>query len=160
MQNISFPKSFLNAFTIFLAIYQSQSKYSRLVLQKNFSKKKTLWPLFMDGSQLSQGYRATKRRQLTCHQSVTKSTWYPFCQPRKDERLSRPWRHSVDLNPVPQDWESGILTTRPLLQLRIQRLQAETLITCFAYLWDLITFQDSQGPLQWLTSSAQDCLPN
>ena len=103
-------------------LYQSQTKYSRLVLQKIFFKNKTLWPLFMDGGQLSQGYRATKRRQLTCHQSVTKSTWYPFRQPRKDERLSRSWRHSVDLNPVPQDWESVVLTTRPLFQLRIQRL--------------------------------------
>ena len=32
--------------------------------QINFKK---LWPLFMDGVQLFQGYRATMRRQLTCH---------------------------------------------------------------------------------------------
>ena len=38
LQNISFPKSFLKALTLFLAIQQSQSKHSRLVLQKNFFK--------------------------------------------------------------------------------------------------------------------------
>ena len=29
-----------------------------------YQKLKTLWPLFLDGVQLSQGYRATVRRQL------------------------------------------------------------------------------------------------
>ena len=36
LHNISLQKSFLNALVIFLAIYQSQIKHSRLVLQKNF----------------------------------------------------------------------------------------------------------------------------
>ena len=40
-------------------------------LQKN-----TLWPLFMDGIQLSQGYRATMRRQFTFYHSVPRSSWY------------------------------------------------------------------------------------
>ena len=31
-------------------------------------KKTTLWPLFVDGVQLSQGYRATTRRQFTFYQ--------------------------------------------------------------------------------------------
>ena len=36
-----------------------------------FLKKKALWPLFMDGIQLPQGYRATKRRHFTFyHQAV------------------------------------------------------------------------------------------
>ena len=52
-ENISLPKSFLKALTIFLAIYQSQRKHSRLVLQKTLKKKLCL--LFMDGVQLSEG---------------------------------------------------------------------------------------------------------
>ena len=32
----------------------------------------------------------------------------------KDERLSRPLSHPVDLSTGPLDWESSILTTRPL----------------------------------------------
>ena len=35
LQNISFPKSFLTASAIFRGIYQTQSKHSRLRLQKN-----------------------------------------------------------------------------------------------------------------------------
>ena len=40
------------------------------------AKKKTLWPLFMDGVQLSQGYKATSRRQSTFYHSVPKTSWY------------------------------------------------------------------------------------
>ena len=51
-QNISPPKSFLNTLAIFLAIYQSQSKQSRLVVQKNlwmgFNCLKTTEPLWGD----------------------------------------------------------------------------------------------------------------
>ena len=50
LQNISFSIIFINVLTIFLAIYQTQSKH------------KTLRPLFLDGAQLSQGYRATTTR--------------------------------------------------------------------------------------------------
>ena len=32
---------------------------------QNLHKKTTLWPLFMEGVQLPQGYRATSRRQFT-----------------------------------------------------------------------------------------------
>ena len=46
LQNIS---SFFNALVIFLVIYQSQSKHSRLVLQKNLFFKKTLWPFLWMG---------------------------------------------------------------------------------------------------------------
>ena len=113
LHNISFPKSFLNALAIFLTIFQSQSKHSRLKLQKNL--KKTLWSLLMDGVQLSRGYRATTRRQFTFYHQVTRSTWYSFYPSQKDERLSQPWSYSVVLNLKPLDWESSTLTTRPLL---------------------------------------------
>ena len=41
-------------------------------------------------------------------------------QPSKDQRLSSAWNHLVVLNPRPLDWEFSTLTTKPLLQLRIQ----------------------------------------
>ena len=62
-----FKRGFLNALAIFLTIYQSQSKHSRLVLQKNFFKK-IFMALLMDGVQLSQGSRVTLRRQFTFNQ--------------------------------------------------------------------------------------------
>ena len=79
-------------------------------------KLKTLWPLFIDGVQLPQGYRATLRRQFTFYHLVPRSSWYSFYQPWKDERLSQPWSHPVVLNTGPLDWESSALTTRPLLK--------------------------------------------
>ena len=39
--------------------------------------------------------------------------WYSFDRPQKDERLSRPWSHSMVLNMGPLDWESSALTTKP-----------------------------------------------
>ena len=112
----------------------------------------------MNDVQLSQGYRAKKSRQLTCHHYVPRNTWYSFHQPRKDERLSQPRRNSVVLKPGLLDYESSVLTTRSLLQLRIQRFHAQTLIICLDKLCDPTSFQDFQGPLQWLTSSKQDGL--
>ena len=47
---------------------------------------------------------------------VPRNFWYSFYQPRKGERLSRPWSHPVVLNMGPLDWESSALTTRPLLR--------------------------------------------
>ena len=52
-----------------------------------------------------------------------RSTWYSFHQPWKDERLSQPWSHPVVLKPKPLDWESSTLTTKPLLQFHIQKVQ-------------------------------------
>ena len=69
----------------------------------------------MDGVQLSQGYRATSRRQFTFYHSFPKISWYSFIRPGKDERLSQPWCHPMLLNLGPLDWESSTLTTRPLL---------------------------------------------
>ena len=54
----------------------------KLLLKKNFTA------LVMDGVQLSQGYRATTRRQFTFYHSVLRTTWYSFSQSWKDERLS------------------------------------------------------------------------
>ena len=77
--------------------------------------KKTLWSLLMDRVQLPKVYRATTRRQFTFYHSVPKNSWYPFDQPRKDERLTRPWRsHAVVFNTGPLDWGSSALTNRPV----------------------------------------------
>ena len=76
-----------------------------------YEKLKTLWPLFMDGVQLSQGYRATKRRQFTFYHSVPRNSWYSFNQPQKDERISLPWSHPVVSNMELLDWESSAHTT-------------------------------------------------
>ena len=54
----------------------------------------------MDELQLSQGYRATKRRQFTFYDSVTRSSRYSFNQPRKDEKM---WFTSEP----PSGFESG-----------------------------------------------------
>ena len=124
LQNILFAK-FLECICCTLAIYQFQSKHSRLVLPKKtcffFFFFSTLLPLFVDGVQLSQCYKATTRTQFTFYQQLSRSTWYSFHQPYKDERVSRPWSHPVVLNPRRLNWEFSALTTRPLLQFCIQR---------------------------------------
>ena len=81
--------------------------YSQYPLQK-----KSLWPLFMDRVQLPKVYRVTTRRQFTFYHSVPKNSRYPFDQPPKDERLTRPWSHTVSFNTAPLDWESSALTNR------------------------------------------------
>ena len=53
----------MNALTIFQAIYQSQSKHSRLLHQHFFLKKKIMAP-FMEAAQLYHGYIATTSRQF------------------------------------------------------------------------------------------------
>ena len=77
-------------------------------------KKKTLWPLFIDGVQLPQA-RATSRRQFTFYHKVPRNPLYSFYQPWKDEQLSQPWSHPVVLSTGPLDWEFSALTTRSLL---------------------------------------------
>ena len=64
----------------------------------------------MDGIQMSQDYWATKRRQLTFYHSVSRSSWYLFNRPRKEERMSLPWSHRAVLNRGLLDWESSALT--------------------------------------------------
>ena len=78
-------------------------------------------PFFMDGVQLSQGYRATMGRQFTFYHVVLRNSWYSFDRPRKDERLSRPWSYLVVLNTGPLDWESSTLTTGPLIRRNFHR---------------------------------------
>ena len=73
---------------------------------------KTLWPLFIDGVQLCQGYRATSMRQFTFYHQVPRKSWYSFDRPQKDERVSRPWSHPVVLNMGPLNWKYSTLTTR------------------------------------------------
>ena len=78
------------------------------------SSKKALWPLFMDRVQLPKVYRATTRRQFIFYHSVPKNSWYPFDQPQKDRRLTRPWSHTLVFNTRPLDWGSSALTNRPV----------------------------------------------
>ena len=40
------------------------------------------------GVQLSQGYRATTKRQFTFYHLALRTSWYSFSHPEKDERLS------------------------------------------------------------------------
>ena len=79
-------------------------------------KKKTLWPLFMDGVNCLKA-TATSRRQFTFYHSVPRNSWYSFYRPRKDEKLSQPWSHPVVLSTGPLDWESSALITWPLLHI-------------------------------------------
>ena len=91
LQNISLSKSFLKALTIFLATYQSQRKYSRLVLQKK--KKKTLYGPFSWMGFNCLKAKKSLRGQFTCHHLVPSSTWNSFHKSPKDGRLSQPWSH-------------------------------------------------------------------
>ena len=60
-----------------------------------YIQNKTLWPLFVDGVQLPQGYI-----ELLWGYSLlfTRNSWYSLDQSWKDERLRRPWSHPVVLN--------------------------------------------------------------
>ena len=62
---------------------------------------------------------ATSRRQFTFYHSVPRNSWYSFYQPRKDERLSRPWSHPVVLNRGPLDRQSSTLTAQSISNLNI-----------------------------------------
>ena len=90
---------------------------------------KKLWPLFMHGVQLSQGYRTTTKRQFTSYHSLPRSSCYLFNRPLKDERLGWPWSHPAVLNPGPLDWESSALTTRTLLHMR--HISAQSAVSRF-----------------------------
>ena len=61
----------------------------------------------MDGVQLTQEYRATKRR----HFFTTNCPGHPGTNLIDLEGLKdEPWSHLVILNPAPRDWESRALT--------------------------------------------------
>ena len=42
-----------------------------------FLKKKAVWPIFIDGIQLSQGYRATSRRHFTFYTKLLSTLSFP-----------------------------------------------------------------------------------
>ena len=65
----------------------------------------------MDGFQLPKGYSEDAVYSLPLR---PESSWYPFDQPQKEERLTRPRSHWVALNSGPLDWESSALTNRPV----------------------------------------------
>ena len=99
-------------------------KFDRNILENVWNykfahTKKTLWPLFMDGVQLPQCYRATTRRRFTFCHLVPRNSWCSFDRPRKDERLSQSWSHPVVLNKELLGWESSNLTTTSLLHRSI-----------------------------------------
>ena len=55
--------------------------------------------------QLSQGYRATAKRQFTFNHYVrSSSSWYSFDQNQIDEWLGLTWSHPMVLNPGPLNW--------------------------------------------------------
>ena len=56
---------------------------------------KTLWPLFVDGVQLPQGYIELLRGYSLLFPG---NSWYLLDQSWKDERLRWPWSHPVVLN--------------------------------------------------------------
>ena len=105
-----------------------------------FKKKQTLWPLFKDGFQLSQGYRATMRRQFTFYCLIPRSSWCSFDRPRNDERLSCPWSHSQwfwtwDLGLVIQCLNHSVIA---LFRKEPQRIQGDIANLTFT---DLSIFQ-------------------
>ena len=54
---------------------------------------------------LSQGCRATAKRQFTFNHYVpSSSSWYSFDQNQMDEWLSLTWSHPMVLNPGPLNW--------------------------------------------------------
>ena len=61
---------------------------------------------------------ATLRRPSNFYHSVPRNSWCSFYQPQKDERLSRPWSQPIVLSTGSLDWESSILTTRPLSSIQ------------------------------------------
>ena len=69
---------------------------ANVIFGVSYSKKNFMAP-FIDRVQLPKVYRATTRKQFTFYDSVLKNFWYTFDQPRKDERLTRPWSHTVDV---------------------------------------------------------------
>ena len=81
-----------------ISIYHTRNRNwaGHLKGQKTF--KKLYGSFFIDGLQLSQGCKATTRRQFSFYHWVPKSSWYSFDQPRKDKRLSWPCTHPIRQN--------------------------------------------------------------
>ena len=124
---------------IILIFFGNQTRQGETVMfsLKLLLLKKTLRLLFMDGVQLSQGYRASARRQFTFYYSAPWTSRYLFNQPCMDERLSWLWIHPAVLNLGSLDWESSsTLTTWSLLVYTYHLL--------FIYKQTLFNFSDIQ----------------
>ena len=63
----------------------------------HYKKKKNIMAPFLRMGFNCLKARATSRRQFTFYHYVPRSFWYSFYQPWKDERLSRPCNHPVNL---------------------------------------------------------------
>ena len=74
-----------SCFCIILRKLDLKIHHSKIIMKL---EKKLYDPFFMNGVHLSQGYRATMRKQFTFYHSVLRSSWYSTDQLRKDERLS------------------------------------------------------------------------
>ena len=91
---------------LFCFIFELNLKaiYIELFTYEKKKKKQTLWPLLKDGFQLPQGQCHFKEAvyflPLSCQICLV-------LRPRKDERLSRPWKHPADLNIGHLDWKSN-----------------------------------------------------
>ena len=108
-----------------------------------FLLKKNLWPLFIDGVQLPQDQSHFEEAVYFLPLSPQKF-WYSLYQPRKDERLSRPWSHPTVLNRGPLDWESsafwmGMASLHKNIQLMLELLNAPFWGLYFSY-YILMTF--------------------
>ena len=76
--------------------------------------KKLKFKLYDNFLSLSQGYRATMRRQITFYRWVHRSPRYSLDHTLNIEKLSRPLSHPVVLSSVLLDWKSNFLTAKPL----------------------------------------------
>ena len=74
-------------------------------------KKNTLWPLFMDGVQLPQGY--SHFEEVVYFLPLSSQKFLALILLNSEGWKGWPWIHPVVLNMGPLDWESNALTTRP-----------------------------------------------
>ena len=74
-------------------------------------KKKTLWPLFMDGVQLPQGY--SHFEEVVYFLPLSSQKFLALILLNSEGWKGWPWIHPVVLNMGPLDWESNALSTRP-----------------------------------------------
>ena len=74
-------------------------------------KKNTLWPLFMDGVQLPQGY--SHFEEVVYFLPLSSQKFLALILLNSEGWKGWPWIHPVVLNMGPLDWESKALTTRP-----------------------------------------------
>ena len=95
----------------------------RPIIKIKLKKKKLYGPFLWMGFNCLKA-RATSRRQFTFYHSVPRNVWYSFYQPRKDERLSRPWSHLTEYN-----FFDEVDTPRKGVENRVKREFFKDLIT-------------------------------